>query len=213
MTQAEVAEKPGKDQAIPVKLCARDADGNLYEVAVDKATGAVLFSASTLPLASGAATSAKQDTGNASLASIATAQTSGAQKSRAMAVAIVSPASFTLPGSPAGTLTSSYAAASAAIDVPDGASFALIHVSYTGGSGSTNGAASHKVLIGDGTYQGAGPDGTYSAIAGVSAAAAATSKYVIGPINVRGSSKINLSSAETGDTGHVGLIAATVSFG
>jgi hypothetical protein len=63
------------DQATAAKLCARDKDdptGDLYEVAVDPATGAVLVSASALPLATGAATSAKQDTGNTSLASIDT---------------------------------------------------------------------------------------------------------------------------------------------
>lgn len=109
-------------------------------------------------------------------------------------------------------LTSSYVAGTA-VAVPAGMSWALLRVSYTGGSGSTNGAASHKVLIGDGTYQGTGPDGTYTVIAGVSAAASATSYYAIGPVNVRGSSYVNVSSVESGDTAHVGTCAISVVFG
>ena len=109
-------------------------------------------------------------------------------------------------------LTSGYVAGTV-VPVPAGAERALVYCTYVGGAGSTNGAASHKVLLGDGAFQGTGPDGTYAVIAGVTAAAAATSKYCIGPVDVRGSSAITVSSAETGDVAHLGNLAVSVVFG
>lgn len=69
MTQAAVTESRSGDQAIAVKLCARDADGTLYEVAVDKATGALSLTGMPASVGAKAPASSMSVTGSLAAAS------------------------------------------------------------------------------------------------------------------------------------------------
>ena len=107
-----------------------------------------------------------------------------------------------------------YSTLGTAANIPSGASFAQLWLTYTRSSGQA-GAAASKVFLSNGTEvaQVSAPDGSYNPIAGPVPPSDTAIVYAIGPIDLRGGSiTLNISSAEVGATASPGTLAVGVTF-
>jgi len=98
------------------------------------------------------------------------------------------------------------------VEIPEFASQATIFISYTrGGSG---GYAAHKVFLGDGTRVGQvlSPANDFSGISGRAPTSASAVEYSLTIDLKGGATRLGIASAEVGNTGSPGTLAALVAF-
>lgn len=102
------------------------------------------------------------------------------------------------------------------VAIPKLAHAATIFVSYT--RGAVNGAAAHKLFLGDGTRvaQVRGPDpdpaNAFDGVPGRASSSASAAHYSIALDLDGGATHLGIASAETGATGTPGTVAAWVAF-